>query len=85
MSGSSESSSSSLTTSVSVTFVVRVSQNLVLRLRVVMHVLNNRMRVVMMLVVDWHMDEVLLMLATSEASSTGQNDGSGEKNGQRLK
>lgn len=50
-----------------------------------MHVLNNRMRVVMMLVVDWHMDEVLLMLATSEASSTGQNDGSGEKNGQRLK
>lgn len=65
--------------------IVSVAQQLVFwLLGVVMHVLDNRMRMMMVLVMKRHMDNVLLMLATTEPSSTGQDKDASDEYSTRL-
>lgn len=68
-------SSVAFITTRTMSFVMGVSEHLVFRL--VVHVLHDRVGVVMMLDVEGHVDQVLLMVATT-ASSTAEDNKSGD-------
>lgn len=71
---------------VAMSFIVGVTEQLVLwLLRLVINVLHNRVRVVMVLIVQWHIDNVLLVFATSVSSGTAQHGEASNQGGADLK
>lgn len=68
-----------------VSLVVRVAQHFVFWLfRLMVDVLYNRVCVMVVLVVDGHIDEVLLMVTSTESSSTAQDGRYSQQKGADL-